>query len=132
MDIRRLPLVESRRLQTVQEGDGAPRMGSGREDRPLVIGEDFEPRRQVSGMVGPGLEFRRDAEIGAEEAAPEFGDQLLARPLVAILGIAAEIAVDAVRPSGPMRGFVAEDRDIRRGVAEALEGRHLDDVERGA
>jgi hypothetical protein len=37
-------------------------------------------------MVGPGLELRHDAEIGAEEAAPELGDQLFARAFAAILG----------------------------------------------
>ncbi len=80
-------------------------------------------------MIGAGLEFWRDAEIGAEEAAPELGDQLFACPLRAILGVAAEIASDPSSIGSPVYGFVAEDRDVRGGVAEGLEGGHLDDVE---
>ena len=47
-------------------------------------------------MIRPRFEFGHDAEIRAEEAAPEFGDQLFARAFAAILAVAAEIAVDAV------------------------------------
>lgn len=60
------------RLQAVQERDGALRMGGGREDRPLIIGEDLQPGCEVARMIGPRLELRRDAQIGAKKAAPEF------------------------------------------------------------
>ncbi len=46
-------------------------------------------------MIGPGLQLRRDAEIGAKEAAAEFGNAFLPRPLRAIFCIAAEIAPDS-------------------------------------
>jgi len=73
-------LVGSRGLQTEEEGDGALRMVSGREDRPLVISEDFEPRRQVAGMVGPGLELRRDAEIGHRGSSSRVRRSVLHAP----------------------------------------------------
>lgn len=109
-------------MKAVQEGDSALRMGSGREDRPLVVGEDFEPRGQVACMIGPGLELWRDSEISAEKAAPELGDQFFACPLGAILGVAAEIASDPSGIRSPVYGFMAEDGDVRGGVAEGLEG----------
>lgn len=114
----------------MQERNRALRMGSGREDRPLVVGKDFEPRGQVARMIGSGLEFWRDTKIGAEEAAPKLGDQFLACPFGAILGVAAEIASDPSRIRSPVYRLVAEDRDVRGGVAEGLEAGHLDDVER--
>ena len=51
----------------MQESDGSLRMGSGREDCTLVVAEDFQPRAEVARMVWPGLEFGRDAKIGADE-----------------------------------------------------------------
>ncbi len=53
-------------------------------------------------MVLSRLKLGRDAEIGAEETAAEFGDQFLARPLALILGVAAEIPADAVRSRRPV------------------------------
>ena len=44
------------------------------EDCPLVILEHTQPRVKVAGVIGSGLELRHDAEIGAQEAAPELGD----------------------------------------------------------
>lgn len=67
-----LAFFGGRRLETVQEGDGALRVGRGREDRPLVVGEHLEPGTEIAGMIRTWLELRRDTEIGAEEAASEL------------------------------------------------------------
>ena len=53
-------------------------------------------------MIRPRLEFGDDPEIRAEEAAPELGNQLFARAFASILAVTAEIAIDAVRRSGPV------------------------------
>ena len=53
-------------------------------------------------MIRPRFEFGNDPEIRAEEAAPEFGDQLFARAFAPILAVTAEIAINAVSGSGPM------------------------------
>lgn len=58
----------------MQEGHGALRMRCRLENSPLVIRQNLQPRLQVGGMIGPGLELRRNTEIGAEEAASEFGN----------------------------------------------------------
>jgi hypothetical protein len=51
------------RLQAVQIIGGLLRMAGGGEDRPLVVFEDFQPGRDIGGVVVAG--FRRDAKIGA-------------------------------------------------------------------
>ena len=53
-------------------------------------------------MIRPRFKFRRDPEIRAEEAAPEFGNQLLARAFAPFLAVTAEISINAVSGSGPM------------------------------
>jgi hypothetical protein len=81
-------------------------------------------------MIRSRLEFGRDPEIRAEEAAPEFGNQLFARAFATILAVTAEIAIDAVSGSGPMHGLMRSDGDIGGRVAKTLDGRHLDMIER--
>ena len=44
-------------------------------------------------MIRPWFEFGRDSKIRAEEAAPEFGNQLLARAFAPFLAVTAEIAI---------------------------------------
>ena len=68
----RLPFACDRRLEIVQIGDSALRMCGGLEDRALIIYENAKPGIEVGGVVRPRLELRRDAEVGAEEAAPQF------------------------------------------------------------
>ncbi len=82
--------------------DGPLGMRGRLEDRALVIGEHLEPGGEIARVVGPGLEFGRDAEIGAEETAAELGDQFLSRALAAVLAVAAEIAVDAMPRRRPV------------------------------
>ena len=60
------------------------------------------PRRQVARVVLARFEFRRDAEVGAEEATPEFGNKLFARALGLVFGVAVEIAVEAMRSRRPV------------------------------
>jgi hypothetical protein len=52
------------RLQAVQIIGGLLRMAGGGEDRALVVFQDFEPGRDIGGVVVAG--FRRDAKIGAK------------------------------------------------------------------
>ena len=47
-------------------------------------------------MVLAWFEFRGDAEVGAEEAAPEFGDQFLTRPLGFVFSITAKVAIETL------------------------------------
>lgn len=91
-----------RRLKIVQVGRCALSVRGGRENEALLVGEHLEPGREVTGVVRPGLELRYDAEIGAEENRPQFGDQLLATAFATILVVAAEIAVDPVGRSCPV------------------------------
>ena len=77
----------------MQIGDGALRMRGSQEDKALLTGQDLQPRREVACMIRPWVEFRRDPEIRAEEAAPEFGNQLLARAFAPFLAVTAEIAI---------------------------------------
>ena len=114
----------------MQERNRALRMGSGGEYRALVVGKDFEPRGQVARMIGAGLEFWCDAEIGAEEATAEFGDEFFARPLCPVFVIAAEIAVEPMRRRRPVGQFMAEDGGVRFRVPERRERRHLDVIAR--
>jgi hypothetical protein len=60
------------RLQAVQIIGGLLRVAGGGEDRPLVVFQDFEPGRDIGGVVVAGL--RRDAKIGAEKGTSEFGN----------------------------------------------------------
>ena len=53
-------------------------------------------------MIRTRLEFGHDAEIRTEETRAWLRDQLFARPLTAILRVAAEVAVDAMRGGRPM------------------------------
>ena len=72
------------------------------EYRALVVGEHFEPRPDITGVIVSRLKFRRNAEIGAEEAAAELRDQFLARPFGPVVGVAAEVAVDPLRRRRPV------------------------------
>ncbi len=56
-------------------------------------------------MIGPRFELRRDAEISAEEATAELGDQLFACALRPVLCITRQVTADAMfrrRPVGFM------------------------------
>jgi len=76
------------------------------KDRPLVILEHTQPRVQVARVIRPRLEFRHDAEIGAQEAASELGDKFFASPFGAILVIAGEIASNPVCWRRPVGGLL--------------------------
>jgi predicted GNAT superfamily acetyltransferase len=51
---------------------GLLRMAGGGEDRPLIVLQDLQPRRDIGGVVVAG--FRRDAKIGAEKRRANFSD----------------------------------------------------------
>ena len=79
----------------MQVTDSALRMGRRLEDGPFVIGQHFQPGLQIGRVIGAGFELGRNPEIGAEEATAEFRDQLFTSPLRPVLGIAAEVTIDA-------------------------------------
>jgi hypothetical protein len=54
-------------LEAVEEIDSLLRMRGGAENRPLVVPESGQPRRNVGGVVVPHL--RRQAKVGAQERA---------------------------------------------------------------
>ena len=58
---------EAAGLPGVEIVDRPLRMGSRLKDGALVTGKDFQPRLQVSRVVGTRFELRHDAEIGADE-----------------------------------------------------------------
>jgi len=62
-------------LQRVKIIGGLLRMAGGGEDRPLVVFQDFQPGRDIGGVVVAG--FRRDAKIGAKKSCADFRDKLL-------------------------------------------------------
>ena len=76
------------RLKTVQVCHRALRVGRRLKDRPLVVFEHTQLRVKVACVIGSGLEFRHDAEIGAQEAAPELGNEFFAGTFGTILVIA--------------------------------------------
>ncbi|ANV23755.1 hypothetical protein BA939_07245 [Rhizobium sp. S41] len=51
-------------------------MGRRLKNRPLVVGQNGQPRLQVRSVIRTRLELRCDAEVRAEEAAAKF-DQFL-------------------------------------------------------
>lgn len=53
-------------------------------------------------MIGTRLEFGHDTKVRAEEARAKFRNQLFTGALAAILCVAAEIAIDAMRRRSPM------------------------------
>ena len=63
-------------------------------------------------MIQPRLEFRNDAEIGANERGSHFCDKFFLRSVTAILRVAAEIAADATRIRRPMNVFMAQHRHV--------------------
>ena len=81
-------------------------------------------------MVRSWLKLRDNAKVSAKEAAPELSDQLLTRAFAAILAVPAEIAIVAMRRSGPVNSLVRPDGDVGRRVAKALDRRHLNVIGR--
>lgn len=87
----------------MQEANGPLRMRRRLKDRPPVVTQNLEPGAEVRGVIGAGLEFGSNAEVGAQKAAAEFGNQFLSRPLGSVLGIAAEVAAETMRRRRPVR-----------------------------
>ncbi len=68
--------LRAHRLEPVQIIDGALRMGSGLEDRAVVVLENLEPSGYVGRVIL--LDFRSEFEVGASEGGSQFGDEFLA------------------------------------------------------
>ncbi|MDT4857946.1 hypothetical protein FQZ97_923910 [compost metagenome] len=82
-------------------------------------------------MIRPRIELRRNAEIGAEEAAAKLGNEFLAGTFASIPGIAGKITADTAGRRRPVRCLVTERRIIARRVLKTLERWHLNQVGAG-
>jgi len=81
------------RAEFVDEIRGALRVGGGGEDGAGVVLEDFEPVRDIGGVILAG--FERQFQVGAQERGSEFGNEFLLRVGVAAETVPAEIPVEA-------------------------------------
>lgn len=86
----------------MQISHGPLRMGGGLKDRPSVVGKDAQPARHIGRMVRPWFEFGNDAEVGTNQCRANLGDELFARALGLVPGVAAQIAANPLGPRGPM------------------------------
>ncbi len=89
-----------RDLLTVQEIDGALRVGGGLEDEPLVILQNGEPGGDVGGVIIADL--GRQFQIGAQERRSQFRDEFLVGIGFVAPGLAAEVAGEAGWVPGPV------------------------------
>jgi hypothetical protein len=112
-------------LLGVQPVDRALGVSRGGEDGAGVAAEDLQPGGDVGRVVGAG--FRGEAQVGAEEGSPEFGDEFLDR---VGLGFepAGKVTMKAVGCAGGVDGFVGAGRVVGVGVDEGGEGRQVDGV----
>src|ERR1700730_16975047 len=88
------------RLQALEIGHGFAGLGGGGEDGAVVLLQELQPMREVLRMVGTHI--LGDGELGAQEGAGNFSDQLL-RHILLIAKALAEIAVEAVLGPAPVR-----------------------------
>ena len=88
-------------LVVVQVVNGALRVGRRREDRPLVLSQDLEPRGDIGGMVLACL--RRDAEISAEKRRADFGHEFLHGIARIAEALAVEVPMETGGMTRPMR-----------------------------
>lgn len=72
--LRRLAFFSRVRLQAVQIGDGALRVGCRLKDCTLVVTQYLQPRIEVTCMIRTWLKFWRDPKIGAQEATTKLGN----------------------------------------------------------
>ena len=98
------------RLQALEVGHGLAGLGGGGEDGAVVFLQQLQPMRQILRMIGPHV--LGDGELGAQEGAGNFGDQLF-RDILLIAKALAEIAVEAVLGAAPVRRFMQGGRDTR-------------------
>ncbi len=79
---------------------GALRVRGGGENRAAVVPQDFQPIRNIGGVIFAGL--KRQFKIGTEESRSQFGNEFLLRIGIAAETVAAEVAVKAVFAAGPV------------------------------
>src|ERR1700722_855413 len=87
-------------LQAVQEIRRALRVGRGAKDRPLVVLQDLDPRRDISGVIVANL--RRQIEVGGKKGGAKLGDQLFHRVALVAETLPPEIPVEARRVPRPV------------------------------
>jgi hypothetical protein len=76
----------------VEEIHGALGVGGGCEDRPLVSLKDFQPAFDVGCMIL--TRFQLQPEVGCQERAAQFGDQLFLGVAFIAPALAPEVAVE--------------------------------------
>ena len=109
-------MVSGPRLEAMQEGGGAFGMRGCGKDRPLVVAQNGQPIGDIGGVIVANL--GRELQIGAQKRRPEFGDKLLDSVAFVAEALAAEIAVQTLLVSRPVRRFVRQRRVVgsrRRG-----------------
>ena len=93
-------------------------LGRGGEQGALVGSKDAQPVREVGGVIGP--RFIRDAQIRAEEGRAQLGDKLLGG-VGGFVKPALQVAVEAVRRSGPVDALMRAGDVITIGGLERIE-----------
>ena len=124
------------RLQACKIVDGLRGLRRGGEDRLLVRLQDAKPIVEILRMIGPG--GVGDAEIGAQESRPEFGDKFL-HGVGLIAETLPELPVAAALDAGPVGQLVqlgrsvglgggagrGADKDVGRGHVDVVGARHV-------
>ena len=99
------------------------------ENRAFVFLQHLEPVPEIGGVVVP--DFRRDAEVGAQESGSQLRNKFLAGVAVVTKTLRAEIAFKAAFVFRPVGQLMQGGGVIALLVLEGLEGRKLDRVTGG-
>ena len=102
-------------------------MGGCRKNGAVVVLEDFQPCRDIGGIVLP--RFLVQFEVGAQESRSKFRNEFLAAVTFVAPALATEITIKALRVLCPVRQFMGEGGVVALSIAEGFEGRHLHVVE---
>ena len=98
-------------------------MGGCRENSAVVVLEDFQPRRDIGGVVF--ARFLMQFEVGAQESGAKLGNKFLTAVTFIAIALAAKVTVKALRVLRPVGAFMGEGCVIGLGIAEGFKGRHL-------
>ena len=102
---------------------GSLGMGGCRENGAVVVLEDFQPCRDIGGVLFARLLMQ--FEIGAQESGAKLGNKFLAAVTFVAIALAAQVAVKALRVLRPVGDFVSKSGVVTFSIAEGFKGRHL-------
>ena len=86
----------------MEVNSSALRVGGGTKDGPLIVLQDLEPVRDIGRMVLTRLQGQ--LKIGGQERCAQLGDQLFFGIAFITPLLAAQVAIQACRMLGPVRG----------------------------